>query len=70
MMKWFRRTERNNGKDRVEDRRAFFKAGAGAVAGGAAMMVGSAAKAGPISPTEAGYRETDHVKRYYDSARM
>ena len=56
------------------DRRAFLKlAGAGAVTGGAAL-VGASGSAEAAAPTAAGsqdtlYRETEHVKRYYELAR-
>ncbi len=57
------------------DRRRFLKmAGLGAAVTGAAMgLSGRAAKASaPQSGGKpaAGYRETDHVKRYYALARM
>ena len=82
MLKWFKRekaaravaAERRGepgGKAPVAGRRAFFKAGAGAVVGGAALTAGGkAAQAAEPGPDAAGYRETDHVRRYYDSARM
>jgi hypothetical protein len=56
------------------DRRAFLKlAGAGAVTGGAAL-VGTSMSAEALAATggeskETLYRETEHVKRYYDLAR-
>jgi hypothetical protein len=56
------------------DRRAFLKlAGAGAVTGGAAL-VGPSMSAEALAATggeskETLYRETEHVKRYYDLAR-
>ena len=73
MLKWFKR-ERATRREAspVAGRRAFFKAGAGAVAGGAALAAGQAQAETPrpLSPDAAGYRETEHVRRYYDSARM
>ena len=57
------------------DRRAFLKlAGAGAVTGGAALVGASGWSAEAAAPTTAGgqdtlYRETEHVKRYYELAR-
>ena len=53
------------------DRRSFLKlAGAGAVTGGAAVAVTGEAKAAGQKPAGEGqYRETEHVRRYYDSAR-
>lgn len=55
------------------DRRGFLKlAGLGSVAGGAAIVTGKQAKAETAaSPGKgAGYRETDHVKAFYKSARF
>jgi len=54
-------------------RRDFLKlAGIGAVTGGVALATGQeTAKADDkASPTAAGYRETEHVKAYYDLARF
>ena len=71
MLKWFRR-ERTDAPD--AGRRGFFKAGAGAVVGGAAVVAsGGAARAesGTVKdPGGTGYRETEHVRRFYESARM
>jgi hypothetical protein len=54
-------------------RREFLKlAGIGAVSGGAALAIGqedTEAKEAP-SKTSAGYRETEHVKTYYELARF
>ena len=71
MLKWFRREARAAAKPSPEGRRAFFKAGAGAVVGGAALTTGARA-AEVVEPVEpgTGYRKTEHVKRYLDSARM
>ena len=80
MLKWFKREKAARETARAPEgrradapggRRAFFKAGAGAVVGGAAIASG-AGRAAAAEPVEgaAGYRETDHVRRYYDSARM
>lgn len=56
------------------DRRAFLKlAGAGAVTGGAALVTkGAAAEPLPAAngSKDALYRETEHVKRYYELARF
>lgn len=56
----------------VAERREFLKlATLGTVLGGAAIAAGGKAQA--ASPAEAkghGYRETDHVKRYYELARF
>ena len=62
-------------KDKVSksERRDFLKlAGLGAVAGGAAAL-GRAKKAEAAAPDAApgrGYRETEHVKKVYRSARF
>ena len=75
MLKWFKREKvaRDAGAARraEQGRRAFFRAGAGAVVGGAVVAVGTGRSAA-ATPDEgaAGYRETEHVRRYYDSARM
>lgn len=54
----------------VTDRRSFLKlAGAGVAASGAAVAAGSPAAA-ESKPREGLYRETDHVKRYYELARF
>lgn len=56
------------------DRRGFLTfAGLGAIAGGAALTTVAApeaAEAATPSADGAGYRETAHVKAYYDSARF
>jgi len=55
------------------DRRDFFrKAGFGAGAAGiAAVALRSEANAGTVeSPKGDGYRETDHVKKFYELARF
>ncbi|MEW5961945.1 MAG: twin-arginine translocation signal domain-containing protein [Pseudomonadota bacterium] len=60
-------------KKAIADRRSFLKlAGLGAVSGGAALVADAAtgeanAKA---RPADALYRETDHVKRYYELAKF
>lgn len=59
--------------DRKTDRRNFLKlAGLGSVAGGAALVTGSDAKASEADTpgAGAGYSETDHVKAFYKSARF
>lgn len=60
-------------KKTVADRRSFLKlAGLGAVTGSAAVMAGTpspeAAEAG--KDADSLYRETDHVKRYYELAKF
>lgn len=58
------------------DRRGFLKlAGIGTVASGAALISGEAAKAKsasdqPSADGDATYKETEHVKTFYDSARF
>lgn len=59
-------------KKGVEGRRDFLKlASLGTVLGGAALATGGKAHASQISTeTESGYRETTHVKAYYNTARF
>ncbi|MGD9786011.1 MAG: twin-arginine translocation signal domain-containing protein [Hyphomicrobiaceae bacterium] len=61
-------------KSPASDRRSFLKlAGAGVVTTGAALVASSeATKAEAAAPADAagGYRETDHVRRYYELARF
>ena len=59
-------------EDAVEDRRDFLKRSAvTAAAAGAVAVVGKAATASESQvPTGAGYRETEHVKAFYNSARF
>ena len=55
------------------DRRSFLKlAGAGVVGSGAALASAAAPAAAASAPeaAEGGYRETDHVKRYYELAKF
>jgi anaerobic selenocysteine-containing dehydrogenase len=58
-------------KEAVADRRSFLKlAGAGAAAGGAALIgAEKKAQAGETKPTTGLYRETEHIRRYYELAR-
>jgi len=54
-------------------RRDFLRAaGLGGAAGAAAMAtgIGSAAAATPDRAADGGYRETAHVKKYYETARF
>jgi hypothetical protein len=62
---------RQNKKEAVADRRSFLKlAGASAAAGGAALMTGEKkAQASEAKPKTSLYRETDHIRRYYELAR-
>jgi hypothetical protein len=61
-------------KDRTEtDRRGFLKlAGLGTVAGGVALVAGEGtAKAATAKSSKGlGYRETEHVKTFYETARF
>ncbi|MFQ5466903.1 MAG: formate dehydrogenase [Kiloniellaceae bacterium] len=55
------------------DRRDFFRKvgfGVGAAALGATATRTQAAAPGEASAKRAGYRETEHVKKYYDLARF
>jgi len=56
----------------VEERRSFLKlAGLGAVTGGAAVATSGAVQAAEVEEENgSGYRETGHVKTYYDLARF
>ena len=55
----------------VADRRSFLKlAGAGAATGAAVLLSGEKkAQAGEAKAKESLYRETDHIRRYYELAR-
>ena len=59
-------------EDTVAGRRDFLKRSAVSVAAaGAAAVAGKAASASEVEvPSGAGYRETEHVKAFYDSARF
>ena len=69
MLNWFKRA-RNDAPD--AGRRGFFRASAGAVVGGAAVVAASETQAEELTveATGSGYRETEHVRRFYESARM
>ena len=56
----------------IADRRSFLKlAAAGTVTGGAAIAAGTATAAPvPEASDDGRYRETAHVKRYYELARF
>ena len=58
-------------KEAVADRRSFLKlAGAGAAAGGAALVAGETkAEAAEAKAKVSLYRETEHIRRYYELAR-
>ena len=64
--------ESENKKDLVADRRDFLKRSAVSVAAaGAVAVTGKAVSASEVEvPSGAGYRETEHVKAFYDSARF
>ncbi|MBC2859265.1 MULTISPECIES: twin-arginine translocation signal domain-containing protein [Stappia] len=53
------------------DRRSFLKlAGLGAVAGTATLVTGEAEAVEADKAAGSGYRETEHVKTFYDTARF
>ena len=56
----------------VADRRGFLKlAGLGTVAGGAALVAGEAAEADEAKETTGKlYRETEHIRTFYQTARF
>lgn len=58
-------------QDQVADRRSFLKfAGASAAASGVALVTGEAKAQSPAeAPKQALYRETEHIRRYYELAR-
>jgi len=58
-------------KDMVTDRRDLLKlSAAGAVAAGAAALTGTASAETEMNVSGAGYRETEHVKTFYKTARF
>jgi hypothetical protein len=64
--------ESKNKKDAVADRRDFLKRSAVSVAAaGAVVVAGKTVSASEVEvPSGAGYRETEHVKAFYASARF
>ena len=64
--------EHKKAEDAVAGRRDFLKRSAISVAAaGAVAVAGKAASANETAaPTGAGYRETEHVKAFYNSARF
>ena len=64
--------EHKKAEDAVAARRNFLKRSAATVASADAVAVaGKSASAGEtIEPKGAGYRETEHVKAFYNSARF
>jgi len=58
-------------KDMVTDRRDLLKlSAAGAVAAGAAALTGAASAETEMNVSGSGYRETEHVKTFYKTARF
>ena len=54
-----------------EKRRGFLRfLGLGGVVGTAATMLGTRAQAAIVAEPDEGYRETEHVSRYYESTRF
>ena len=66
------RMEQKKRNKAVEDRRDFLKRSAvTAAVAGAVAVAGKSATAGETEvPSGAGYRETEHVKAFYNSARF
>lgn len=64
--------EKKNSQEVVADRRGFLKGSAvSAAAAGVAVIAGKSAVAREVDVTSgAGYRETEHVKTYYETARF
>jgi|TARA_B100001758_G_scaffold240958_1_gene247186 hypothetical protein len=67
-----KRMEKKNSQEVVADRRGFLKGSAVSVAAaGVAVVAGKSAVANEVDVTSgAGYRETEHVKTYYETARF
>ena len=68
------RQEREERRERGASRRGFLRiAGIDALSGAAGAVAGGVAapaKAREAGPGRVGYRETEHVRRYYDLARF
>ena len=64
--------ENKKAEDAVADRRDFLKRSAVTVASaGAVVVAGKSASASDMEiPSSSGYRETEHVKAFYKSARF
>lgn len=67
--------KQSDAKEPTADRRSFLKlAGASVVGGGAAVVASvtpaSAAAEGAAPSADGGYRETEHVRRYYELAKF
>lgn len=53
------------------DRREFLRlASLGTVVGGAALVAGASARAAEAPKAGQGYRDTTHIRTYYDTARF
>lgn len=72
-------SETKGSKQTTVDRRSFLRTvglGAGAAGAAAALAAGTASaeasteSTDPTGKKDAGYRKTDHVRRYYDLARF
>lgn len=64
-------TEKTRGPEDGASRRDFLTlAGLGTATAAAALATGDTAEAGAAPDTGSGYRETDHIRRYYDTARF
>jgi len=63
---------KNQEKKAAEERRSFLKmVGLGTITGGAAIATSGAVQADTLEEVEgSGYRETSHVKTYYDLAKF
>lgn len=62
---------KDNDKQVTADRRSFLKlVGAGAVTGGAALGATAASASEETTEKPGSYRETEHVKTYYDLAKF
>lgn len=54
----------------ITDRRSFLKLAGAGVASGAAAVAATPATAAEAKPQKGDYRETEHVKRYYELNRF
>jgi len=63
--------ENNQSEEKVTERRDVLKlAAAGVVVGGVTAVAGVANASVEMDTSGAGYKETQHVKTYYDTARF
>ena len=61
---------RDNPRRPAAKRRDFLKlAGLAPIAGAAALAPGKPAKAAEPAAAKGGYRETEHIRKYYETAR-